>query len=67
MDQELVKKIDELAQKVDDVQKTVAQLRTYFLWAMIISIAVIVLPMIGLVFVVPQFLDTYKNIYTPGF
>ena len=67
MDQEMIKKIDALADKVDAVQKTVVQMRKYFLWTMIISVAVIVLPMIGLVFVIPQFLDTYKNIGNIGF
>ena len=62
MDQELAKKIDELTHKVDAVQKTVAQMRKYFLWTMMITLAVIVLPMIGLVFVIPQFLNTYQSI-----
>ena len=66
MDQELAKKIDELSAKVDAVQKTIVQMRKYFLWTMIISIAVIILPAIGLIFVVPQFLSTYQTISGAG-
>ena len=61
MDQEMIKKIGEVTEKLDALQKMVAQMRKYFLWTMIISVAVIVLPMIGLVFVVPQFLNTYQQ------
>ena len=66
MDQEVLKKIDELEQKIDAVQKMVARIQRYFLWTMIISVAVIVLPMIGMVFVVPQFLNTYQTIGNIG-
>ena len=61
MDPELTRKIDELAVKIDALQAIVASTRKMFVWTLIISIAVIVLPMIGLAFVLPQFLSNYTS------
>jgi hypothetical protein len=56
MEQDILKKLDEHSQKIDAVYKSVEKMRKYFLWTLIISIAVIVLPMIGLLFAIPSFL-----------
>lgn len=58
MEPELIKRIDELEQKVDAVYKSAEKTRKYFLWTLIISVAVIVLPLIALVFLIPYFLQT---------
>ena len=62
MDPELIAKIDNLEIKIDESTRQISQLRRYFLWALIISVAVLVLPLLGLVFVVPQFLDLYSGV-----
>ncbi len=62
MEQELAQKIESLENQIKENTKLVRQMRKYFLWALIISIAVIILPLIGLVFAIPQFLDTYSNL-----
>jgi hypothetical protein len=58
MEPELAKKIDELEKKIDAVYKSAEKTRKYFMWTLIISIVVIVLPMIGLAFLIPYYLKT---------
>ena len=58
MENEILKKLEEQEIKIEEIYISVKKMRKYFLWTMIVSIAVIVLPVIGLIFVVPQFLNT---------
>lgn len=55
MDSEKIKILEE---KIDAIYKSVEKTRKYFLVTLIVSIAVIVLPMIGLVFIAPSLMDT---------
>jgi hypothetical protein len=63
MDEELRKKFEEQERKMDAIFKSVEKTRRYFLWTLIISVAAIVLPLIGLVFVIPQFISLYSSMY----
>lgn len=62
MDQEILQKLEELEKKLDENIKIARQMRQYFFWTLVISLAVIVLPLIGLIFVLPQFISTYSNL-----
>jgi type III secretory pathway component EscS len=55
MDTEKLKALEE---KIDAIYKSVETTRKYFLVTLIVSVAVIVLPMIGLVFLAPSLMDT---------
>lgn len=57
MDQETTAKLQEMDQKLDKIYKSAEATRNYFKWTLIVSIIVIVLPLIGLIFVIPQFLS----------
>ncbi|OIO48288.1 MAG: hypothetical protein AUJ32_00855 [Parcubacteria group bacterium CG1_02_40_82] len=61
MDQETLNKFEELDKKLDQIWRSAEKTRKYFLWMLIISLAVIVLPLIGLAFVIPQFINIYTN------
>ena len=61
MDQEILAKIDALESKIDAVYQSSEKMRKYFLWTLIITAAVILLPLIGLLFVIPQFLNQYSS------
>ena len=54
---EVLKKLAELEQKIDAVYKSAEKTRKYFLWTIIGSVVLFVLPLIGLIFVIPQFLN----------
>ena len=47
-------------QKLNEIFKSAEKMRKYFKWTLIISVAVIVLPLIGLIFVIPTFLNAYN-------
>ena len=54
---EVLKKLAELETKVDAVYKSAEKTRKYFMWTLILSVVLFVLPLIGLIFVIPQFLN----------
>jgi hypothetical protein len=51
-----------IERKIDQIYTSVEKTRKYFLWTMIITIALFVLPIIGLVFAIPSFLSQYSEI-----
>ncbi|PIR57762.1 MAG: hypothetical protein COU71_02310 [Parcubacteria group bacterium CG10_big_fil_rev_8_21_14_0_10_38_31] len=60
MENEILKKIEESDQKIDEIYKSVEKTRKYFLWTLIITLAVFILPLIALAFIVPSFLSSYS-------
>jgi len=62
MDEEIRKRLDEQAVKIEAIYRSVEKIRKYFLWALIVSLAVIVLPLVGLLFAIPRFLSTYSSL-----
>ncbi len=58
MEQEILKKLEENAALLEAVYKSVERMRKFFMWTLIITVVVIVLPLIGLVLVIPQFLNS---------
>ncbi len=62
MDNELKTRLDILEQKLDKVNKDVKTIKNVFLWSFIITIAVIVLPLIAIVFVIPQFMSSISGL-----
>lgn len=58
MEQEILHKLEENEKKLDSVYKSVESMRKYFLWTLVVTVILIVLPLIGFVFVIPKFLAT---------
>lgn len=52
--------------KIDAVYKSSERLRKYFMWTLIITVATIVLPLIGLAFVVPYYLSSLQGAIPGG-
>lgn len=59
MEQEIKTKLEEQSAKIDAILESVEKTRKYFLVTMWITILVIVIPSIGLIFVIPAFLNSY--------
>ena len=57
MEDEVLKKLAELETKVDAIYKSAEKTRKYFLLTLVISVVLFVLPLIALVFVIPQFMS----------
>ncbi len=59
MEPDISARLTALEEKIEKIYVSVEKTRKYFLWTMIISVVVVVLPAIGLVFVIPYFLNSY--------
>jgi hypothetical protein len=59
MENEIDRKVDVLDQKIDAIYLSVEKMRKYFFWTMVITVALVVFPMIGLIFAIPAFLGNY--------
>jgi hypothetical protein len=46
-------------QKLDAIYRSVEKTRKYFMWTLIITVAAVVLPLIGLIFAIPAFLRSF--------
>lgn len=62
MENELFQKLKENRELLDKIYVSVEKTRRYFLWVLIVSVVVFVLPLIGLFFAIPSFLDTYTSL-----
>lgn len=54
-------KMGELEAKMDTLQTAINKLQKTFFWTLVITVALFVLPLIGLIFVIPQFLASYSG------
>lgn len=61
MEQEIFKKITEQQEKIEKIYISVEKTRKYMLWIVIITIIAVVLPLIGLMFVIPAFISNYTS------
>lgn len=62
MEPELPQRLAALESKVDAMYASVEKLRKYFLWTGIITIVLFVVPLIGLMLVIPSFINSYARI-----
>jgi TM2 domain-containing membrane protein YozV len=61
IDPELAAKLKEISAKADRAYQAAETVRKYLFWTGIITVALIILPLIGLAFAVPQFINTYTS------
>jgi hypothetical protein len=61
MEEETRKRFEEQEELLNKVYVSVEKTRKYFLWTLISSLVVFVLPLIGLLFAIPRFLDIYTS------
>ena len=61
IDCELLAKLNEIEAKADAAFRAAESTRKYLFWTGVVTIAIIILPMIGLMFVIPQFISTYTT------
>ncbi len=51
---------EQLEQKIDKLQRSIDRLNKIFFWTLVITIALFILPLIGLLAVIPQFISNYN-------
>ncbi|MEN9560999.1 MAG: hypothetical protein RIQ56_272 [Candidatus Parcubacteria bacterium] len=59
---EILGKIELLEKKIDAIYVSAEKTRKYFLAVLIITLVALVLPLVGLVFAIPQFLTLYGSL-----
>lgn len=63
MDQDIQQKFKEQDEKLDRIYVSVEKTRKYFLWTLVATAVAFVLPLIGLVFAIPFFLNSLSTAY----
>lgn len=58
---DIEKRLADQREMIEKIYVSVEKTRKYFLWTLVISIVVIVLPLIGLMFEIPSFLSLYNS------
>ncbi|MFZ2167943.1 MAG: hypothetical protein WAV50_03705 [Minisyncoccia bacterium] len=61
IDPELVAKLDEIGAKADRAYEAAEKIRKYLFWRGALTAALVILPIIGLAFALPQFINTYAS------
>ncbi|MFA5841575.1 MAG: hypothetical protein WC835_01260 [Candidatus Paceibacterota bacterium] len=61
METNIAQKLNELEQKMDEIYVSVEKTRKSFMWTLVITAVVIILPLIGLLFAVPSFISSYTD------
>ena len=64
IDPELAAKLDEISAKAEKAYRAAESARKYLFWTGVVTAVLIVLPMIGLMFVIPQFINSYTTALT---
>ena len=62
MDQDVEKRFAEQGEKMDEIYRSVERMGKYFLWTLIVTVVMIVFPLVGLLIVIPQFLNQYNGL-----
>lgn len=61
MDPEIKSKLDEQSKQLSAIYSSVEKTRKYFLWTLIITIVVFVLPLVALIFILPAAINTLTS------
>lgn len=61
MEQNIQKKLEEQDEKLEAIFVSVEKTRKYFLVILWVTVAMVVLPAIGLIFAIPSFIKTYTG------
>lgn len=62
MEQAILQKLAEQDLKLDLIYKSVEKTRKYFLWTLIMSIVVLVLPFVGIALAIPFFINSFRSL-----
>ncbi len=65
-EQEILNKLAEQDRKIEEMSNYIKKVKKYIMIFVIVSIVAFVLPLIGILFAIPSFLDTYQNLSNLG-
>ena len=61
MDADLQKRLDDQDKKLEEIRRSVEKTRKYFLWTLIVTAVCFFAPLIGIMIVIPQLLEYYRQ------
>jgi hypothetical protein len=61
MEPTIEKRLGDLEKKIDEIYISVEKTRKYFFWTLMVTLAVFILPLVGLMFAIPSFLSNYTE------
>lgn len=61
METELKQIIEAQQKKIDEIYVSVEKTRKYLWWTMIATVVFFVLPLVGILFVIPSFISSYSS------
>jgi len=61
IDPELLAKLEEIEAKAEKAYEAAEKVRKYLFWTGVITVVLFVLPLIGLMFALPQFISSYTT------
>jgi hypothetical protein len=64
MTDEITQKLEEQGKKIEEIRVSIDKMRKYFLWTLIVTVATIVLPLIGIMFILPWLMNTLMSAYS---
>lgn len=62
MDNDTNNRLLEMEKKIDEVHRSVEQIRLYFKWTLIISVVVIIVPLLASLVIIPIIYSTINSI-----
>ena len=62
MYEELKQRMATIEGKIDAIYQTTEKTRRYFLWTLVVTLALVVLPAVGLLLAVPTLMATYSTL-----
>lgn len=61
MDEDVKRRFEVQDELLERIYASVEKTRKYFMWTLIITVVLFVLPLLGMLFVIPQFLSGYSS------
>lgn len=62
MEQEILERLKKNEEKLDQIYTSVEKTRKYLFWTFVVTIVVVVLPLLGVLAAIPQFMSTYNSL-----
>ena len=64
MDEKLYKKIEDMDTKINHIHQTIATTKKMFVWSLVITLLLFVIPIIILIFILPSMMNTIMGSYS---
>ncbi|PJA89475.1 MAG: hypothetical protein CO138_00245 [Candidatus Moranbacteria bacterium CG_4_9_14_3_um_filter_33_15] len=63
MEEEILKRMKAQEEKIDQIYRSVEKTRKYFLWTLLATIIMFILPFLGIIVAIPWFIGVMSSTY----